>query len=910
VKESAVEITQFKMVRPPRRHEDEETLRLPDARPIAPRPGRTPRLQLLYKPPTTPPLMLTLATLPDIIGSAGDDPLSPVMGNGAAPILARVYHLLHHLDRFLARRNDRVEGEELDPLVTTLEKAYQLDQVDWSTLLCGPADVHAGYTIALLGLRGALRAAMQATPPDFERAALLCRRTLIAGLLESWALGGLRLSADDIVGYLGRRNVVLDGLTAAELAPAAQVELIREAQVADLQVVRREWAGYLAGEIANIRNVMKGEDFGTSDKTTRESELTTEQTRERRELEEHEDQSKLDSELTQEVDAQLAIAINGHAEASAEFKYPVVTARVSGGIDAGMSLQRSERQASKIAREAVSRALSRVDTMTRESRVRRELTRSEQGVTCAFDNRKGENVHGVYRWVDRVDTYQLFRYPDRLLLEMQIPEPAEFYRWRTERRTQGLAAEERPPAWDLTLADISPAQLVPLAAKYRASNLPAPPDPTVAVVRTVTVEASKEAIPQTNVTLWNAPPATKEIDVPIPTDYAAVKVRYEGQGFPILTKWALPGGGELPGYRSAFASVSIGHRSTLYWNGGIANKGRPDLAFKTTHGTLDDPGIVTEVQSELPPYGRALLTIGADVSIDPTPVEVTIDPPAINIVKIAVTTVGVSACTLTMLVECKLTAEAQAAWQLGIYDALYAAWAQWNKEYASAQVRDALIGASTASDVGSSQRNELVIREELKRAVIGWLLDEVHFAGRPALRPAPATDFADIDVPKARADAATIQFLEQAFEWNNLTYVFYPYYWARREDWEKRSQIVANDPEFERFLRCGSARVIVSARPGFDDAVRNWLLYRVPFISGQLPSPDDPLYISLDKEIREITSPWEGGIPGDTWQARVTTTLLYLEKEGDLPFANDRHQLPAPEGIPFVPKAYIELPPN
>jgi hypothetical protein len=65
--------------------------------------------------------------------------------------------------------------------------------------------------------------------------------------------------------------------------------------------------------------------------------------------------------------------------------------------------------------------------------------------------------------------------------------------------------------------------------------------------------------------------------------------------------------------------------------------------------------------------------------------------------------------------------------------------------------------------------------------------------------------------------------------------------------------------------------------------------------------PDDPLYVAMDTEIREMTDPWRGGIPCDTWQSRISTTLLYLEADGDLPFVNTEHQLPAPVGVPFDP---------
>jgi hypothetical protein len=315
-------------------------------------------------------MVFSIGTLPDELGSPLADPLAQLVDLVDASILARIYEVLGHVDRRLTDINDRLSGSDLHNLLFVtdyvLSGEFALDTVDWGKILGGGADGTSAFLIAQLGLRSELKTALGSDSRDFERATKLCRRALIASLLSVWAHRLHQLTADDVFDLLNRRTVVLDGISAEALAPEAQVKLIREAHVSDLQVVRREWAGYLPSEIANIRNVMKGEGFEQSDKTTRESETTTQNLSETRTITEREEQSKVESELTQEVDSQLAIAINGHAEASAEFKYPVVTARISGGVDAGLSLQRSERNASKIAREAVSRALSRVDSMTQE----------------------------------------------------------------------------------------------------------------------------------------------------------------------------------------------------------------------------------------------------------------------------------------------------------------------------------------------------------------------------------------------------------------------------------------------------------------------------------------------------------------------------------------------------------------
>ena len=186
------------------------------------------------------------------------------------------------------------------------------------------------------------------------------------------------------------------------------------------------------------------------------------------------------------------------------------------------------------------------------------------------------------------------------------------------------------------------------------------------------------------------------------------------------------------------------------------------------------------------------------------------------------------------------------------------------------------------------------------------------FRGRPGRQSQTDTDkkkdhFPDVDFDRTRAAAPVIQFLEQAFEWNNMSWIFYPYYWAARADWPDRSQLVANDAEFERFLRSGSARVILPARPGFNVAVENWLAKGIPFLSGRLPAPDEDLYIRLDIEIRELTSPWEGGYAGDHWQSQVSTTMLYLEETGDLPFVNTFHRLPAPKDQWYKPNPIIKF---
>jgi hypothetical protein len=896
-----MDIASFRLVRPAALPELDRVLRLSATRRIGARDGTA-----------VETLSIEANGLPGEIKSDKEEPLREFAHPQGASQLQRAYWLVAIVSTELAEDGDRVSGKRVGVLAEKARQAVGLDYATWKSHLGIEVDIAVVAQIVLLALHRELAYAIGLTTPDLRGAARLTRLALVAALLDRKHATLDNLTAGEVMQAIRGTTVVLGGFSTASAAATQRVQLVREAKVADLRVVRREWSRYVAGEIANVRNLMAGESLTLSEKTIRETETSSSQERETRSQEENESQSRLSSELNQEISSQLDIAINGYVDASAEFTYPMVTTTISGGVSADVALQRAEQHSSRISREAVSRAVSRIDSRASEIRSRRELVRSEDTREYVLSNTSSTNRHAIYRWVDRIDRYQIFRYPSRLLLEFQIPEPAEFYRFRAERARNAAAGRERPPAWNLTSSSIQPDNLIMLGNLYRAANLPAPPNPRLAVVRTISVSVGAETLPKDDKALvWNLSTAAKEIDIPIPDGYQAVAVRYSGEGYPIAGKFAGQGTEEA-GYHAAVATVSVGSETRAYFNGGIGVDANNDLLFIATHGNLPDIGSVGQVQRSGfgIPYGRAFLPIGKDANLNPQPERIDLMtvsgssdtvPGTPNILKIGLTTVGCSACTVTFHVVCTPMAQTYLNWQLAVYDALYSAWTQWKRDYDNSQVRQQLAG-STAADAGSSERNARIIREELKRSVIGWLLDEPGFAGRPARQPRPVdanggeTGFGDIDFSRATSDAPTIQFLEQAFEWSNISYVFYPYYWADRNDWEELAAMSANDPDFEHFLRAGSARVIVPARPGFDEAVRNWLVHGIPFIDGHLPAPDDELYVAIDREIRDLTAPVAGGIAGDSWTARLGTTMVYLDDAASLPFANPDAELPEAPG--------------
>lgn len=665
-----------------------------------------------------------------------------------------------------------------------------------------------------------------------------------------------------------------------QLVPRARVELVREASVADLFVVRSEWRSYLLGDIAAVTNVLPGEMHQHLSKSTSEQEDTSTSETSTQTQTETSSEEETQSELSSETASQLHAEINGFVRADVEANWGMVAVKASGGFEGRLSLDQMQRQASRIARRSVERAVSKVDNLTRQSRARRTLSRTEDTVDSKLDNTGGDLVRGVYRWLDRVDRYQLFRYPDRLQLEFQLPEPAEYLRWLADQRARN-EGEDGPPRWTLTSADIIPdeAALLALAAKYRATNLPALPAAEVSVVQSLKAEAKGEhGTPPKSEDTVPVPVAAEELELLVPPGYEATGLSFSGIATPAWGTWLSENAdgrnwGRNTGWHGAVVSVLVGDH--YYWSSNQVS-GSPEHPSDAVPRVL---GLDAKLQ--WPRFGNAFVEInGGNQTV---PLTVTFTPPATGKVKVAVQGAGVTAAHLAVTLTCRRTDEAEFSWRQAVYDTLFDAWSAWQRTWDADRSRAAELAMLTSG--GSSARVNQIIRDEIKRQVIAWLLGPAPFAGMPGLRPADTTDpsWRDIDYDAARATAPTIEFLEQAFEWGNLNFMLYPYYWAGRERWDELQQIQHPNPDLERFLKAGSARVVVPARPALAGAVQNWLIYQEPFFGRPLPVPGDPLFVSVAQEIRDLTEPPTDGEPSDSWEARIGTTLLWLDDTGQLP---------------------------
>lgn len=167
---------------------------------------------------------------------------------------------------------------------------------------------------------------------------------------------------------------------------------------------------------------------------------------------------------------------------------------------------------------------------------------------------------------------------------------------------------------------------------------------------------------------------------------------------------------------------------------------------------------------------------------------------------------------------CRRTSEHFRQWQLDAYAAIMVAYLDQRATYDD-QVNAANADRETKVAGRNPLENEAIIRDELKRAVLTVITGQ-HFAAFDAMQAPDANNpFPELDLGQVATEGRYVAFFEQAFEWQNMTFVLYPYFWANKGNWEQMLGIEDIDPLFGRFLRAGYARVQVPVRPGFEAAV-------------------------------------------------------------------------------------------
>lgn len=259
---------------------------------------------------------------------------------------------------------------------------------------------------------------------------------------------------------------------------------------------------------------------------------------------------------------------------------------------------------------------------------------------------------------------------------------------------------------------------------------------------------------------------------------------------------------------------------------------------------------------------------------------------------------------VNIVAECELKEEAIAAWQLKVYQSIMSAYQSALDSY-NEQVAAAQIQAGINIQGKNPGFNRKIEQEELRKGALRILTN--NFASLKigdvwrsyeqfnAMYDNMQYGYPEFWIQEAQTEGKIIQFFEQAFEWNNMTYKFYPYFWGRKSKWPETFLKDDTDANFTDFLKAGAARIIVPVHPAYNEAILHFLHTKEIWNGGEPPTLDDPLFVSIVDELKSETDADIGndllncsvfsGYPclSDEWDVKVPTNLIYLQKDSVLP---------------------------
>lgn len=239
---------------------------------------------------------------------------------------------------------------------------------------------------------------------------------------------------------------------------------------------------------------------------------------------------------------------------------------------------------------------------------------------------------------------------------------------------------------------------------------------------------------------------------------------------------------------------------------------------------------------------------------------------------------------ITIEVKCKRSDETLDAWKLATYNAIVEAYNQQKAAY-DAQVAAREISQGVVVSGNNPDKNRQIEQEELKRGCL-TLFTNQHFASFSAtLFNVAPHGYPEFDVGEAMDEGLYVQFFEQAFEWDKMSYLFYPYFWGRKEDWAINSQLSDTDPQFEGFLKAGGARVLVPVRRYYEASLLHYHRTGEIWNGGESPTINNNLYVSIvDEMIEAADADLANAAPqGDPWEIKLPTELVRLQEDSALP---------------------------
>ncbi|MDR3024202.1 hypothetical protein [Chryseobacterium sp.] len=590
--------------------------------------------------------------------------------------------------------------------------------------------------------------------------------------------------------------------------------------IADYLKVEQTTHAYVEGEVAHIENIMAREYREKSTRRLRRSEntTTTSSDTEREQLTDtttatrFEMQNEIAKMMQEASDSNTQFGVNASYDGG---RYNINTSMGLGNASHS-SRDESTRQATTQAQDITSRAMDRIVTKVHEERIEKIIEEFEENNSHGFDNKKGDkHVVGVYRWVDKLMKNQIYDYGKRMMFEFMIPEPAKLH-------LLGMTKSKFVKPEDPRTSDVMP--MKDFTALSNETTL-------------------KYWISKYNVEIENF----LQNNIKVTKGFA-----YGRDKSPDMSETA--GASSAIGLQDV-VKIPEGYISTEYSISG----GGKEYVSSLLNINIADQRIVSGITT--PGFSKTGSFVGytGDVSV-------------------SISTDRFYSFETSLSISCILTEDAKKQWQLKTFKAIIDAYEIALIEYNNAVSEE----ENKASAIKDSNPNfyRQIENTVLRKNCISYMSDRaansIHGYGLSGLTQGSSfTDYETKLFNDLDQYTAFVKFMEQAFEWENLSYYLYPYYWGNKQNWSDLYKAENTDPVFKAFLQSGMARVIATVRPGFENAVQFYLATGKIWNGGEVPVIGDDLYLSIVDEMKQP----KGKKHGKAWITRLPTTLNILQAE-------------------------------
>jgi hypothetical protein len=624
--------------------------------------------------------------------------------------------------------------------------------------------------------------------------------------------------------------------------------------VGELFKVEQKVICYKPGEVAHIENIMSGEERLRSTRRLKMSETETIQEMEKQ-IEEEKD---LQTTERYEMETQASKTMAESTSISAGVNISNDMGMVKYGVDASFSTNfsstESAQSASRFSKEITEKTRKKVSEKIKTTSRIKVVEEFEENNEHNFKNDSDHHKVGIYRWIDKQYQAKLMRYGMRTFVQFMVPEPAAFYlqnmmdaKTPSPTLLQPIAPDDKT-YWNnggmlalRSFEDLTRENYKIYAAFYGATGIEPPPLQTYQKSAAVNMFIDSQATMGGTIK-----------DILADDDYYITKVSIN----------------YFIGYTTVLY-LSWGETGARYDYGGDGSSGGSYAAYKNDHieVILDDSRkyktypiayTVTYIWSndETEKHRRGLKD------------------------------------QLTVVYQCALTQQGFDAWRNKTYTAIIDAYqrkkADYDQAVAVAQYNEPNYGDNPGilKDIEERELKRvcleelLGIRTQMNACFYKWgdygtvKMDRVNACSEDANG---GYEYPYVNICDANAKGGEVMFFEEAFEWNNMTYVFYPYFWGRKCKWKVLSTINNADPLFTQFLQSGYARVVVPIRPGMEEAVFNYLKTGKVWNGQGIPVIGSPFYVDILQELKDAAKYPENPQCVDTWNYILPTNLVILQ---------------------------------